>query len=96
MTETNSTRERLLKAAAATIDKGGEGAVRIRDLTQSCNITAPPIYPFFGTREGLIEAAQAFRFSRGQRQLSDAFASAIHTCKSKTQFRYGTGMGMGS
>jgi AcrR family transcriptional regulator len=84
--EINNTRERLLKAAAATIDKGGEGAVRIRDLTKSCNITAPSIYHFFGSREGLIDAAQAFRFSRGQRQLSDAFASAIHTCKSKTQF----------
>ena len=86
MAEINNTRERLLKAAAATIDKGGEGAVRIRDLTKSCDITAPSIYHFFGSREGLIDAAQAFRFSRGQRQLSDAFASAIHTCKSKTQF----------
>ena len=86
MAEINNTRERLLKAAAATIDKGGEGAVRIRDLTKSCDITAPSIYHFFGSREGLIDAAQAYRFSRGQRQLSDAFASAIHTCKSKTQF----------
>lgn len=86
VTETNTTRERLLKATAATIDKGGEGAVRIRDLTKTCNITAPSIYHFFGSREGLIDAAQAYRFSRGQRQLSDAFATAIHTCKSKTQF----------
>ena len=86
MAEINNTRERLLKATAAAIDKGGEGAVRIRDLTKSCDITAPSIYHFFGSREGLIDAAQAYRFSRGQRQLSDAFASAIHTCKSKTQF----------
>ena len=86
MTEKNNTRERLLKAAAATIDKGGEGAVRIRDLTKSCNITAPSIYHFFGSREGLIDAAQAFRFSRGQRQLGEAFTSAVHRCKNKTQF----------
>ena len=86
MAEINNTRERLLKAAAAAIDKGGESAVRIRDLTKACNITAPSIYHFFGSREGLIDAAQAFRFSRGQRQLSQAFASAIHTCKNKTQF----------
>ena len=86
MAEINNTRERLLKAAAATIDKGGEGAVRIRDLTKSCNITAPSIYHFFGSREGLIDTAQAYRFSRGQRELSDAFATAVHTCKSKTQF----------
>ena len=86
MTETNTTRERLLKATAAAIDKGGEGAVRIRDLTKSCNITAPSIYHFFGSREGLIDAAQAFRFSRGQLQLGNAFSSAIHKCKTKTQF----------
>ena len=86
MTETNTTRERLLKATAAAIDKGGEGAVRIRDLTKSCNITAPSIYHFFGSREGLIDVAQAFRFSRGQRQLGDAFTTAIHQCKNKTQF----------
>jgi AcrR family transcriptional regulator len=86
MAEINTTRERLLKATAAAIDKGGEGAVRIRDLTKSCNITAPSIYHFFGSREGLIDAAQAFRFSRGQLQLGNAFASAIHQCKNKTQF----------
>ena len=86
VTETNTTRDRLLKATAAAIDKGGEGAVRIRDLTKSCNITAPSIYHFFGSREGLIDAAQAFRFSRGQLQIGDAFASAIHKCKNKTQF----------
>jgi AcrR family transcriptional regulator len=86
VTDTNTTRERLLKATATAIDKGGEGAVRIRDLTKSCNITAPSIYHFFGSREGLIDAAQAFRFSRGQRQLGEAFTSAVHACKNKTQF----------
>ena len=86
VTETNTTRERLLKATAAAIDKGGEGAVRIRDLTKSCNITAPSIYHFFGSREGLIDAAQAYRFSRGQLQLGNAFSTAIHQCKNKAQF----------
>jgi len=86
VTEKNNTRERLLKATATAIDKGGEGAVRIRDLTKSCNITAPSIYHFFGSREGLIDEAQAFRFSRGQLQLGEAFTSAVHTCKNKTQF----------
>ncbi len=86
MAEINNTRDRLLKATAAAIDKGGEGAVRIRDLTKSCNITAPSIYHFFGSREGLIDAAQAFRFSRGQLQLGNAFSTAIHQCKNKAQF----------
>ena len=81
--EVNDTRERLLKATAAVIDKGGESAVRIRDITKACTITAPSIYHFFGSREGLIDAAQAYRFSRGQRELSLAFSTALYKCRSK-------------
>ncbi|MSZ07104.1 MAG: TetR family transcriptional regulator, partial [Actinobacteria bacterium] len=83
MPEINDTRERLLKATAAVIDKGGESAVRIRDITKACTITAPSIYHFFGSREGLIDAAQAYRFSRGQRELSLAFSTALYKCRSK-------------
>ena len=81
--EVNDTRERLLKATAAVIDKGGESAVRIRDITKACTITAPSIYHFFGSREGLIDAAQAYRFSRGQRELGLAFSTALYKCRSK-------------
>jgi len=81
--EINDTRERLLKATAAVIDKGGESAVRIRDITKACTITAPSIYHFFGSREGLIDAAQAYRFSRGQRELGLAFSTALYKCRSK-------------
>lgn len=81
--EVNDTRERLLKATASVIDKGGESAVRIRDITKACTITAPSIYHFFGSREGLIDAAQAYRFSRGQRELGLAFSTALYKCRSK-------------
>lgn len=83
--EVNDTRERLLKATAAVIDKGGESAVRIRDITKACTITAPSIYHFFGSREGLIDAAQAYRFSRGQRELGLAFSTALYKCRSKKE-----------
>ena len=81
--EVNDTRERLLKASAAVIDKGGESAVPIRDITKACAITAPSIYHFFGSREGLIDAAQVYRFSRGQRELGLAFSTALYKCRSK-------------
>lgn len=83
--EINDTRERLLKATAAVIDKGGESAVRIRDITKACAITAPSIYHFFGSREGLVDAAQAYRFSRGQRELGLAFSTALYKCRSKKE-----------
>lgn len=83
--EVNDTRERLLKATAAVIDKGGESAVRIRDITKACTITAPSIYHFFGSREGLIDAAQAYRFSRGQRELGLAFSTALYKCRNKKE-----------
>jgi AcrR family transcriptional regulator len=84
--EVNDTRERLLKATAAVIDKGGESAVRIRDITKKCAITAPSIYHFFGSREGLVDAAQAYRFSRGQNDMGEAFASSLYKCKNKSEF----------
>lgn len=84
--EVNDTRERLLKATAAVIDKGGEPAVRIRDITEKCAVTAPSIYHFFGSREGLIDAAQAYRFSREQIDLGEAFASSLYKCKNKSEF----------
>jgi AcrR family transcriptional regulator len=86
MAKVLETRERLLMAAAAAIDKGGEAAVRIRDITEICEITAPSIYHFFGSREGLIDAAQVHQFSRGQIELGHAFSSATYACRSKKEF----------
>jgi AcrR family transcriptional regulator len=81
-----TTQDRVLASAVKAIDKGGEAAVKIRQICADTKTTAPSIYHFFGSREGLIEAAQAARFIQGQRKISIDFADSVHGCKSKSDF----------
>ena len=52
-------REQILHIVAKIIDKGGEKAVRIRDVCVASKTTPPTIYRIFGDRTGLIVAAQS-------------------------------------
>ncbi len=86
MLNKQTTQDRVLASAVKAIDKGGEAAVHIRQICADTKTTAPSIYHFFGSREGLIEAAQATRFIQGQRKISIDFADSVHGCKSKSEF----------
>ena len=86
MPRSDNTQDRLLKAAADAIDKGGEAAVKIREIAKKANVTAPSVYHFFGSREGLVEAALAHRYLRGLARLGDDYAAAVHRATSKTTF----------
>lgn len=86
MPRNDSTQDRLLKAAADAIDKGGEAAVKIREIAKKANVTAPSVYHFFGSREGLVEAALTHRYLRGLASLADDFSAAVHRATSKTAF----------
>ena len=86
MSRNESTQERLLKAAADAIDKGGEAAVKIREIAKKANVTAPSVYHFFGSREGLVEAALAHRYLRGLARIGGDYSAAVHRATSKTAF----------
>ena len=86
MLNKQTTQDRVLASAVKAIDKGGEAAVHIRQICADTKTTAPSIYHFFGSREGLIEAAQAARFVQGQRKISIDFADSVYECKSKSDF----------
>lgn len=86
MLKKQTTQDRVLASAVKAIDKGGEAAVHIRQICADTKTTAPSIYHFFGSREGLIEAAQAARFIQGQRKISIDFTDSVHGCKSKSDF----------
>jgi AcrR family transcriptional regulator len=81
-----STDERILIATASAIDKHGEAGVRIHDICNSLKITAPSVYHFFGDREGLIEATQAYRYTRGQDEFIQWFAEGVYGCENKADF----------
>lgn len=56
--------ERILEAAIAAIEAGGEASLRIDLIAQEAQITKPSIYHFYGERDGLVAAAQAERYRR--------------------------------
>ena len=58
------TSERLLEAAIETIETLGEVAVKVRDIAAAADVSFASVYHFYGSREGLIIAAQAERIRR--------------------------------
>lgn len=86
MAEKLGSKDRILASAIRAIDKGGEKSLKIRQICSETETTAPSVYYFFGSRDGLIEAAQAARYLRGQRDLSLEFSNAVHACKTKSDF----------
>lgn len=61
---TRDIRDSILELAITVIDEQGEQAIRTNHIAAEINITPPTLYHHFGSREGLIEAAQAERFFR--------------------------------
>lgn len=80
------TRTRLLEAAIEIIDTKGEVGLRVRDIAAAAGVTEPSIYHFFGSREGLIVAAQAHRYVHGQVAPLRNFAQNVYACRTKKQF----------
>lgn len=58
------TAQRILDAAVRLIDETGEAGLRIQDVQTTAEVTAPSIYHFFGSRDGLVREAQAVRLRR--------------------------------
>jgi AcrR family transcriptional regulator len=86
MTKEIGTREKILNAAVKAISKGGENNLRIVQICKETGTTAPSLYHFFGSRDGLIEAAHARRFIEAHHDLSARFADEVHMCRSKSDF----------
>lgn len=58
------TAQRILEVAIAEIEAGGEAGLRIDAVARGAEITKPSIYHFYGSREGVVAAAQAERYRR--------------------------------
>ena len=65
--------EELLAATITIIDRDGEAAVRVRDVCETCGITAPVLYAHFENRDALIVAAQAKRYNDARLVFLDIF-----------------------
>jgi AcrR family transcriptional regulator len=79
----SSVKQTILELAIKTIDESGEPGIRVSQLAEAAGVAIPALYHHFGSREGLIEAAQVERFIRSLREDSEAFIARIKTCSSR-------------
>ncbi len=87
MTRTTDTRTRLLFATCSAIERGGEGAVNVHKIAKAAGVTVPSLYHHYGSRDGLVEEAQAYRYEEGMRTMAVRLQSIMNRAKTKTQFR---------
>jgi AcrR family transcriptional regulator len=87
MPDKNSSRQRILRLAIAAIDEGGEAAIRVNDIAAAAGVTVPTLYRQFGSRDGLVEAAQTQRFRETQFVDVSVFAASLAKCKNKDELR---------
>lgn len=85
-TSETTTKDRLLEAAVEVIDSKGLGAIRVRDIAAVAGVREPSVYHYFGSRDGLIEAALAARYSRGLMQVVNGLAAAAAKCITREEF----------
>ena len=78
---------KILEAAIAVIEDGGEVAIRVHDLAGACGVTGPILYRAFGSREGLIIAAQSERYRRSTAHDVTALAEAIDAATTTAELR---------
>lgn len=81
----SDTARRILDYSVDVIAKHGEAALRIHELEAATGISIGSIYHFFGSREGLVEAAQAERYMESLRESVEAVAKVLEGCRSRDQ-----------
>jgi AcrR family transcriptional regulator len=77
----------LLERALEVIEADGEQAVRVEEVSSACGVSITSLYHHFGSREGLIEAAQAERFVRVATANLIAFEAEISAVGDADQVR---------
>jgi len=81
-----SQQRRLLDAAIAQIDVGGEAALRVTELSAEAGIRTASLYKWFGNRDGLVVAAQLARFERSLHVSGRNFARVVDTVTNPDEF----------
>ena len=83
----SDTRDRILGLAVEAIDAGGEAAVRVNHICAEAGVTPPVLYYHFGSRDGLVIAAQVARYSRRSFEDIAKIGAAVSTCTSSDELR---------
>jgi AcrR family transcriptional regulator len=81
------TRQRLLDRTIEVIEAEGVPGVRVQPIAAAAGVAVPSVYHFFGSKEGLIEAAQAERYGRVLAESSFRFAIGVQDSADAAEFR---------
>ena len=81
-----STKERILRLAIDALDSGGEASIRVKQIADDAGVSVTSLYHFYGSREGLVEAALVHRFDDGYRHGRAAIREAAETATSQQEF----------
>jgi len=81
------TRGRVIDVVVEQLEDGGEIAVRIDDVRDRSGVSIGSIYHHFGDRDGLIAAAQLYRFARYAEAEIAALSAIVVGAKDLTEFR---------
>lgn len=85
MAKESSVKQQLLELAIETINELGEPGIRVSELAETVGVGLPTLYHHFGSREGLIEHAQAERFIRGLRENAVQLIALLENCTTKKE-----------
>ena len=85
--ERHPTHQKILDEAIRIIEANGEAGLRVHDIEVAVNVTPPSIYHFFGSREGLVSAAQAERVLRGFSQFGAVSEAILEKVSSRAELR---------
>lgn len=85
--ERHPTEQRILDVAISIIETSGEASLRVHDIEVAAECTAPSIYHFFGSREGLVIAAQAERITRSFMEVDAAIEALLAPVSSRAELR---------
>jgi AcrR family transcriptional regulator len=77
----------MIDATVAIIDADGEAAVRVKDIVEAAGVQVPVLYRHFGSREGLVQAAQVERLVRDIDAQLDEVTKAIEQIDTIDEFR---------
>ena len=81
-----NSRDRMLEAAICAIEAHGEAGVRVDEISSAAEVAKPSLYHFFGSREGLIAAAQAERYRRSLNIGLEGVVEIAEACESSEEF----------
>jgi AcrR family transcriptional regulator len=85
--ERHPTEQKILDEAIRIIETSGEAGLRVHDIEVAVEVTPPSIYHFFGSREGLVSAAQAERLVRSFAEFNALSDSILRGVSSRAELR---------